>query len=257
MSVNVLTPNPRGILLPSARHVIDDAKRAILRSITIIRPSTRIITPGAYGVRILSSRVAAAGDWWFVAGITTIVAYQPIGAANYAASKINLADPGTNDAWEGNAPVWGAIGGWDFNGTNDYLKTGILDTINLSLAIRFSDDVSSSASLGTSWFSVNPDNIGWGNKRTYAHSGTSLAVLPVVTNGVMIITPTFGFYNGMSDGAIPSLSQLGRMVLVGASGGSAAGAPESYRDTSIQAFAIWNGDIASDAATVSAAMAAL
>jgi len=72
--------------------------------------------------------VAAADYWWLAGGISAancIAAYQPIGAADYAASKVNLANPGTYDATEGVAPDWDDVNGWKFNGIDDYLNTGV------------------------------------------------------------------------------------------------------------------------------------
>jgi hypothetical protein len=76
-----------------------------------------------------------AEDWWLTGGIPAancIAAYQPTGAASYAASKVNLANPGTYDAYKGDTyePTWDATNGWDFS---DYverngLATGIYPT---------------------------------------------------------------------------------------------------------------------------------
>lgn len=64
--------------------------------------------------------------WWLLGGIPAancIAAYQPKGAASYAASKVNLAIPGTYDAVEGVAPGWTAADGWIF--ANKRLETNI------------------------------------------------------------------------------------------------------------------------------------
>ena len=44
-----------------------------------------------------NSQAKKAGGWWDLNGTITscIAAYQPKGAASYAASKVNLANPGT------------------------------------------------------------------------------------------------------------------------------------------------------------------
>lgn len=64
-------------------------------------------------------------DWWLAGGIPAancIAAYQPIGAADYATSLVNLANPGTYDAYAGEAPNFAAATGWGFTGTQ-YLLT--------------------------------------------------------------------------------------------------------------------------------------
>src|SRR4030042_266315 len=66
-------------------------------------------------------------EWWLAGGISAancLAAYQPKGAASYAASKVNLANPGTYDAVDGVAfPTWAAATGWTFNGVAQYLTS--------------------------------------------------------------------------------------------------------------------------------------
>ena len=71
-----------------------------------------------------NSQAKKAGDWWLAGGIDPddcIAAYQPKGAASYAASKVNLANPGTYDLTNGNDPSWSASTGWTFDGVDDHL----------------------------------------------------------------------------------------------------------------------------------------
>lgn len=72
-----------------------------------------------------SSQAAAGGGWWDLNGTITscFAAYQAIGVASYAASKINLVNPGTYDLMDGQGnvtnatnPTWDSAG-WTFNGT--------------------------------------------------------------------------------------------------------------------------------------------
>ena len=68
-----------------------------------------------------------AGDWWLSGDISAancIAAYQPKGVASYAASKINLANPGTynlEDAGDTSVPSWNGATGWNFDGSDDKL----------------------------------------------------------------------------------------------------------------------------------------
>lgn len=68
--------------------------------------------------------VTPVTSWWLTGGISpanAIVAYKPKGAASLAASYVNLASPGTNDAVAVNAPDLVAAG-WDFElGNSDHL----------------------------------------------------------------------------------------------------------------------------------------
>ncbi len=80
-------------------------------------------------------------EWWLRGGIPAancIAAYQPINAASLAASYVNLANPGTNDAAPGVAPGWNKTDGWTFNGLTQYLTTGIIPASGYSMIIRFS-----------------------------------------------------------------------------------------------------------------------
>lgn len=71
-----------------------------------------------------SSQAAAGGTWWDLNGTLTscVAAYQPKGAADYAASKVNLANPGTYNATDINAPDWATATGWYFSGVNKGLN---------------------------------------------------------------------------------------------------------------------------------------
>ena len=93
---------------------------------------------GALGRSV--KRVAAGGSWWDLNGTITscVAAYQPKGAASYAASLVNLANPGTYNADdEGtHAPDWSSAG-WAQN-TGAYLLTGltISSASNWSIIMR-------------------------------------------------------------------------------------------------------------------------
>ena len=81
---------------------------------------------GGMGRLGVGKQTSAAVPWWLSGGISAancIAAYQPKGAADLAASYVNLANPGTYNAAPGVAPTWAAADGWTFGGTN-YLLCG-------------------------------------------------------------------------------------------------------------------------------------
>lgn len=84
---------------------------------------------------------------WYVAGgvalANCIAAYQAVGAASYAASKSNLASPGTHDAADGVAVAWDAAIGWTSDG-NKYLTTDVVHGDDWSALIE--------------WIAVSDDN---------------------------------------------------------------------------------------------------
>lgn len=87
-----------------------------------------------------SQAVVAGGGWWDLNGTITscVAAYQPKGAASYAASKVNLTGNTTYDATEGNAPPWDATTGWgSFTSDNKHLKTGITPSNDQSYSMIF------------------------------------------------------------------------------------------------------------------------
>ncbi|HUV81854.1 MAG TPA: alpha-L-fucosidase [archaeon] len=67
--------------------------------------------------------------WWLgndIPSANVPAAYQPVQALSLANSYINKANPGTYNAFLGVVPDWSAIKGWDFNGVDMYLKTGLV-----------------------------------------------------------------------------------------------------------------------------------
>ena len=76
-------------------------------------------------------------QWWLAGGIhpsQVVAAYQPKGAVDLAASYVNLANPGTNDAQVGVAPALDSSG-WVFGGSQ-HVNTGVVPDENYCLAIR-------------------------------------------------------------------------------------------------------------------------
>ena len=92
------------------------------------------------GRALLSGGQAAAVPWYLSGGISAancIAAYQPKGAASLAASYVNLANPGTYDAAPGVAPTWASGTGWTFNGSTQWLLTGITPASGWSMFVQY------------------------------------------------------------------------------------------------------------------------
>ena len=78
-------------------------------------------------------------NWWEAGGtISCIAAYQPKGAASLAESYLNLENPGTYDASPIVAPTFNTATGWTFNGSTQYLDTGIVPAANMTFIVQFS-----------------------------------------------------------------------------------------------------------------------
>jgi len=98
-------------------------------------------------INVSGSAIISTPNWWESGGVTGAIAvYQPKGASSLANSYVDLSGNG-NDATLGVAPTWDADNGWIFNGSDQYLDTGVVPVIDetWSMIIRYSD---SSTSLG-------------------------------------------------------------------------------------------------------------
>ena len=205
---------------------------------------------------------AVAAGWWVVAGKTCVAAYQPKGAADLAASYVNLANPGTYNAAAGTAPSFGA-NGWTFNGSSQYLTTGITpSSTSWSALVRFSSVGNTGVLFGSynstvgsvRLFNVTPAG---GGTRYYALGLTFTGVSGDVTSGVMGFGGLTAYLNGNSEGAIGGAATGSFLpIVIGAR--NVDSVVTNYGAAIISAFAIYSDTLtASEMATVSAAMAAL
>jgi len=157
-----------------------------------------------------NSQRRVAGDWWLSGGIdpaNCIAAYQPIGAADYATSKVNLANPGTHDATEGVAPDWDAVNGWKFNGINDYLDSTVENRETYTMIVRFNNVTNNAIlmgcrkSAGNCDFYFVPDVFGL-NTRRYSWgtvAGGQDDVAGSIQEGVMCLAGDEGYLNGIKE----------------------------------------------------------
>ena len=125
-----------------------------------------------------NSQAKKAGGWWLAGGIDPddcIAAYQPKGAASYAASKVNLANSGTHDLSDGTAyPSWDASKGWTFTKANSqYLISDINPAAGNSTIVRVANVNNSSGIVyggfnydgGVSKNAEYVEIVTWGNTR--------------------------------------------------------------------------------------------
>lgn len=229
--------------------------------VTIFRPGQRLVIPSP-GVQVWSPRAAsAAASWWDNNGAISgcVAAYAPKGAADLASSYINLANPGTNNAAPGTAPTWDATGGWTFNGTTQYLTTGIVPTNNQtwSAIVRFSNASADDSSMlfgGGSYFAIQQRRsggaVGW-------WSGGFLTETPGVTTGVLGFAGATAYRNGAAvSGSIGSGGGTFSALYIGAA--NSGGSPILHANIKIQALAIYSATLtAGEVATITTAMQAL
>lgn len=143
---------------------------------------------GATGY-VLGRGAGSAANWWEAGGATNCVAaYQPKGAASLAASYVNLANPGVFDAAPGVAPTWDAATGWSFNGSTQYLRSGVPGSAAVSFLMRFSDCSGVIATIGAAQTSpirytvIRPRN--GGSRQIYLSANDSFSKAGVLASGV-------------------------------------------------------------------------
>lgn len=225
------------------------------------RGRLQYIPGGALNVQ-MSAWPAAGGNWWepTTGSYTCVAAYQAKGAASLAASYVNLANPGTNDAAPGTAPTFDTSYGWDFNGSTMYLTTGIVPTVSHTVIVRFSDGGTVSNDLfgvqeSTGSFLIRPSN-GF-SQRAYNNAGNR-AVSGAVTSGVIGFAGKNTYLDGAGDGTIGAgtFTWTAAMYL-GARHISGTG-PGGYTNARIQAVAIYSTTLdATQVAEITTNMAAL
>lgn len=206
-------------------------------------PAVRMVAGNVPGIKIWPEL------WWTSGAVMPwdcVAAYQTKGATGLDASYINLAKPGTYNAFAGTAPTWDASNGWIFNGTTQYLKTGILPGSGWSVIVKYTNLTSTGnrALIG----SYNPftPNGGWGivahhtaGMQTFNGSssfpGTNAPQLTTGTYGMAGLVP---YRNGSPDPNQPSGAGTFGEIYIGALNynGTAVQLAPVY----IQAVAIYN-----------------
>lgn len=160
--------------------------------------------------------------WYLAGGVSAancIAAYQAKGAASYAASKINLINPGTYNLIDGVSPTWDAINGWTFDGITTYLRTENLyqaiTTNNCSIVIGYSNlnNTVNSRLFGCYYENYDPpyqySSFNLSNKITPSYRVYNTEILETVVNGSLPVTSIVSFcsdntqyLNGVVDSGI-------------------------------------------------------
>lgn len=192
-----------------------------------------------YSAAITDARVR----WWDLAP-NCVAAYQPKGADDYQASKVNLANPGVNNAIEGTAPTWNSGYGWIFLGTSSqYLITGITPANGYSLIVRYSDGNTGPVSQSLAGYHKTGARfrVDWKdqNARVWASGGyKSQGVFE--EDGVMCVAGQTGYFNGVSKvtDIAAWTAAADDVIWIGATNGLGR-----YATCYIQAVAIYSGTL--------------
>ena len=200
--------------------------------------------------------------WWLAGGIPAsacVAAYKPIGASDYAASKINLVSPGLYNATDGAAyPTWSVTSGWIFAGaSSQFLNVSLTPTKSWSTIVRFSGVSNGANSLlfgaqETTW-DIYHIFVYINGKCYWRNSLGSYNITPGYASGVVGLIGLNAYADGVwksaiaDNGATYSTFGIGTMEKV-----------VYFLTGNIQAFAIYNDTLNNDqVAALTAAMNAL
>jgi hypothetical protein len=160
-------------------------------------------------------RVIVPLDSWYDSNVSTgsdlgcqYWAYQAVSMPSYAASLVNLAEPGTNDLTTTTAPAWDPARGWIFTNANStFLDTGVIPTGDYSWLVRFRAlDTSTVNSVFGEYSATNQSDIDlWAyiaaKGMIFAHGTDDVIRPPVEDFGVFGMAGRQPYRNGMPDGA--------------------------------------------------------
>jgi hypothetical protein len=214
----------------------------------------------AISVAAMSGNLAAqnySNAWWAAGGCAAlcVAAYKPLGAANIAASYVNLANPGTYDCVAISAPTFDTTYGWSFN--NNALDCGFKPTGGThSAIIRLAE---ANTSTTKRWFGVSEAaknfNLGfeWGATLAYVANRSNSAA-GTFASGVVALSG-WKYYK---DGALVATMATGTPAesqyncYIGYPNNNAG----EYGIFKTPAVAFYNNGIDSYVAAISTAMAA-
>lgn len=213
---------------------------------------------------LLDSR--AAFPWWDPngGGLCVWSAYQPIGAASFAASLVDLSENGNPAGDPGGAatPVWDAVNGWRPDGIQTYLTTTFNPQTDQSqsMLVQFTNAAVSNGRIAGAQaaanrrFTLTPNSAAGGN--TYENGGLINGAAGAFPAGNIGVAGNQGYRNGVADGAPIGAwgAAIPDTVYIGAWGAPAG----FFKDVDIQALAIYDCVLtAPQMLAIATAMAAL
>lgn len=215
--------------------------------------------------------IAAAANWWDPDGdgLAVVAAYRSKGVANYAASKVNAANPGTYDITEGNGAVsWASGTGWAFvAASSKYLDTGVTPPIDQAFTVmcQFSMSVAidgilcgvRDGAVAGNTMTVTPK---WSDNNAYYAHGGIISASPGYLSGNMAIAGATAYYNGAAEVGV--ISGWGAVTLdsiyIGCRHKRFGNLPEFFITSDIYAVALYTAALtAPQVSSVATAMAAL
>ncbi|HUS95786.1 MAG TPA: hypothetical protein VMX97_03500, partial [Hyphomicrobiaceae bacterium] len=197
-----------------------------------------------------------------IEGLCVWAAYQPKGAANLAASYVDLSGNGNNTG-PGVAPTWDAVNGWEFNGTTQYLLTAFIAQSDQSQSMIVQGallNTNANYICGSREIAVNYNfrlSLYYSNLVSCANGG-AVTVAPGIMSGNIAVAGNQGYRNGAPQGgAIGGWAGASTTpVVIGAL--NKGGVIERWCKCYVYSFALYDCILtAPQVAAVAAAMAAL
>lgn len=155
-----------------------------------------------------------SSDVWFnLPGV--VAAYQPIAAPDFIAARQNVSSNfgrlGQYTTTPGTAPTWSPASGWTFNGTTQYLTTGIAPTQAYSVIVQFSNRSGAGADqcvIGERETNTKVFNLLWESPNWYFQiadmTGSKTKTTPSFDAGNLCIAGTGCYKNGLSVATLAS-----------------------------------------------------
>ena len=199
--------------------------------------------------------------WWDLGDGSCLGAWQAVGSvASLAASKVDLTGKG-NDLSGGVDPGWNETTGWNWNGSTQYLQTGITLLANYTIIYRFTGVATTyGAVMGVfrsgAAMCFYPDYYN-DHRYMYGYASADRGVA-AVTGGVMAMAGEQPYLNGAADGAALATQWASGNQDTCYIGGANGGIAKSLCLHKSQAAAIYNRKLtAAEIATISANIATL
>lgn len=197
----------------------------------------------------ISTAMLGIVKWYIAEGSPMPIAvWQPKGAADFATSLVNIANPGTYDASStGNDPSWAASTGWDDTAaTGKYLNSNLVLDEGWSYVFKFAN--ATSGATRTGWGYSGPEgsilmSVGnASNSVSLYNTDTSGASVTqnIFSGAVLAMSPTAAFINGVKvfDITQQSVNFGVKTAFLGCLNSN--GSPANYLRGNFHALAVYN-----------------
>lgn len=160
------------------------------------------LIPPLLAYHVVGGGAAPVVPWYLAGGVDAancIAAYQPKGAANLAASYVNIASPGTYNCTAVAEPAWDVATGWAGDNSDNHLNSGVAVASIVSAIIRYSNSLTNTRNDMTGIIDTTPNYYCMGNWAagfTYYKGGQNKYTTSVHAAGVACISAYKCYFDG-------------------------------------------------------------